>query len=102
MDQPLARTNQDSSHDASNRMVGLLSRPFGIGWLDKNKVDFSKSHLNLVSKGCIVKMPPIIYAWLLNYLLNKLINLMNSLRITLCFSEKHRETLRILIYRSYA
>ncbi|OAY74320.1 TBC1 domain family member 8 [Ananas comosus] len=37
MDQPLARTNQDSSHDASNRMVGLLSRPFGIGWLDKNK-----------------------------------------------------------------
>ncbi|KAJ0833583.1 putative Rab-GTPase-TBC domain-containing protein [Helianthus annuus] len=31
------RTNQEPSQDTRARKVSLLSRPFGLGWLDKNK-----------------------------------------------------------------
>jgi hypothetical protein len=32
------RTSQDSSNEGSGKKGGLLSRPFGFGWNDKNKV----------------------------------------------------------------
>lgn len=32
------RTSQDSSSEGSGKKGGLLSRPFGFGWNDKNKV----------------------------------------------------------------
>ncbi|KAJ6812514.1 TBC1 domain family member 8B-like isoform X1 [Iris pallida] len=32
-----ARTSQETSQDFPTRKIGLLSRPFGLGWRDKNK-----------------------------------------------------------------
>ncbi|KAI7741849.1 hypothetical protein M8C21_011265 [Ambrosia artemisiifolia] len=34
---PSPRANQELSQDTRARKIGLLSRPFGLGWLDKNK-----------------------------------------------------------------
>ncbi|KAK9053881.1 hypothetical protein SSX86_024956 [Deinandra increscens subsp. villosa] len=36
-DSSAIRTSQEHSNDTRARKVGLLSRPFGLGWLDKNK-----------------------------------------------------------------
>ncbi|KAJ8557094.1 hypothetical protein K7X08_002719 [Anisodus acutangulus] len=33
------RGNQDSSPEMPARKISLLSRPFGLGWRDKNKVN---------------------------------------------------------------
>lgn len=36
-DSPSSRANQDSTQDFPPRKVSLLSRPFGLGWRDRNK-----------------------------------------------------------------
>ncbi|KAI7729066.1 hypothetical protein M8C21_010674, partial [Ambrosia artemisiifolia] len=42
---PSPRANQELSQDTRARKIGLLSRPFGLGWLDKNKIDQGRSWL---------------------------------------------------------
>ncbi|XP_061348553.1 uncharacterized protein LOC133293945 [Gastrolobium bilobum] len=34
---PVSRNNQEPTTDLPNKRIGLLSRPFGIGWRDRNK-----------------------------------------------------------------
>lgn len=37
-DNSLARTNQDSTQDIPAKKISLLSRPFALGWRERNKV----------------------------------------------------------------
>jgi hypothetical protein len=37
-DSSTARSNQESAQDFPARKIGLLARPFGLGWRDRNKV----------------------------------------------------------------
>jgi hypothetical protein len=34
------RGNQEPAQDIPARKIGLLARPFGLGWRDRNKVRF--------------------------------------------------------------
>jgi hypothetical protein len=34
------RGNQEPAQDIPARKIGLLARPFGLGWRDRNKVQF--------------------------------------------------------------
>lgn len=34
------KNNQESTQELPARKVGLLARPFGLGWRDRNKVSF--------------------------------------------------------------
>lgn len=36
-DSSTARSNQEAAQDLPSRTIGLLSRPFGLGWRDRNK-----------------------------------------------------------------
>lgn len=39
-DSSATRTSQELSQETPARKISLLSRPFGLGWRDKNKVKF--------------------------------------------------------------
>ncbi|KAK4430861.1 TBC1 domain family member 9B [Sesamum alatum] len=44
------QSNQDASQDMPTRKISLLSRPFGLGWRDRNKVR-PTNELNIISVG---------------------------------------------------